>query len=250
MTAPVGTGASCRGNPRALGTERTIAIDPVALPRVGSRQYPQTLPLRDHEVVLTFDDGPVQSTTGKVLDALAAECVAATFFVAGGMVAKAPALVRRAALEGHTIGTHTQTHPHLPGLALADAEAEIRTGIATAGAALSPDMPAPFFRAPYLETSPDVADFILDQKLMLWSADVVPEDWLADSPDRVVEWFFRELKQRQKGIILIHDIHSNTAEALPRLLKGLKSAGYKVVRVIPATQAVATPVVPANLKTH
>ena len=235
------TGAKCSGNPHALGTERTVTVDPGALPFIGPLGRPQTLPLRDHEVVLTFDDGPSPATTGKVLDALAAECVVATFFALGEKVEKAPALVRRAALEGHTIGTHTQTHPALPELPLADAKAEIRTGIATAVAALRPDMPAPFFRAPYLKISPEVADFVVSQKLSLWSADVDTMDWMADSSDKVIGWTFGKLEPLHKGVILLHDVKPYTAEALPRLLKELKARGYKVVRIVPATHTVTAP---------
>ncbi len=54
---------------------------------VGLKTYPRTLPLADHEVVLTFDDGPLPATTGKLLDALKAQCVRATFFMVGRMAA-------------------------------------------------------------------------------------------------------------------------------------------------------------------
>src|SRR4051795_2892764 len=69
--------------PGTLGTSRVLRVDAAATPRVGLKQFPQTLPLDDHEVVLTFDDGPWAATTPKVLEALAAECVRATFFVVG-----------------------------------------------------------------------------------------------------------------------------------------------------------------------
>ena len=62
-----------------LGTSRILAVDAVSFPRVGLKSFPQTLPLRDHEVVLTFDDGPWPPTTPKILAALAAEYVHATF---------------------------------------------------------------------------------------------------------------------------------------------------------------------------
>ncbi|HKF13250.1 MAG TPA: polysaccharide deacetylase family protein, partial [Xanthobacteraceae bacterium] len=62
----------------ALGVSRTLVVDPNEHPRVGSMQYPETLPLNDHEVVLTFDDGPVPRYTNPVLETLASECVKAT----------------------------------------------------------------------------------------------------------------------------------------------------------------------------
>src|ERR1700748_3926386 len=66
-------------NKDALGTSRTLEVDAATTPRVGLKSFPQTLPLGDHEVVLTFDDGPWPATTTPVLAALAHECVRATF---------------------------------------------------------------------------------------------------------------------------------------------------------------------------
>src|SRR6202049_1136990 len=79
-----------------LGTSRILAVDAVSFPRVGLKSFPQTLPLRDHEVVLTFDDGPWPPTTPKVLAALAKECVSATFFLIGRTASEHPDLVRTA----------------------------------------------------------------------------------------------------------------------------------------------------------
>src|SRR5689334_10606678 len=66
-----------------LGTARVLTVDAAEYPRVGLKSFPQTLPLQDHEVVLTFDDGPNPPTTSRVLGALAQECVRATFFLIG-----------------------------------------------------------------------------------------------------------------------------------------------------------------------
>ena len=103
----------CAGNPDALGTSRAISIDPSEFKRLGTIQYKESLPLEDHEVVLTFDDGPIPPNTDKASDALAAECVKATFFVVGEMARAHPAALQRAYREGHTIGTHTEHHAHV-----------------------------------------------------------------------------------------------------------------------------------------
>src|SRR5437588_12991916 len=86
-------GAEC---PRkdALGTSRVLAVDAATYPRVGLKSFPQTLPLEDHEVVLTFDNGPWPATDRKVLAALAQECVRATFFLIGKPASEHPELVR------------------------------------------------------------------------------------------------------------------------------------------------------------
>src|ERR1700760_3577629 len=97
----------------ALGTSRVLQVDAASTPRVGLKSFPDTLPLEDHEVVLTFDDGPWPPTTPKVLAALAHECVRATFFLIGKPASEHPDLVRRIAAEGHTIGHHTFSHRSL-----------------------------------------------------------------------------------------------------------------------------------------
>src|SRR3954447_24902368 len=99
--------------PGTLGTSRILEVDAAHTPRVGSKNFPQTLALDDHEVVLTFDDGPWPPTTPRVLAALAKECVRATFFLIGKPASEHPELVRRIAAEGHTIGHHTWLHRSL-----------------------------------------------------------------------------------------------------------------------------------------
>ena len=106
----IGTADAEQCPPGALGVSRTLVVDPHEHPRVGSMQYPETLPLNDHEVVLTFDDGPVPRYTNPVLETLASECVKATFFMVGQMARAYPAMVRRVYDEGHTVANHTQTN--------------------------------------------------------------------------------------------------------------------------------------------
>jgi peptidoglycan/xylan/chitin deacetylase (PgdA/CDA1 family) len=223
----------CPGNPQAIGTGRVIAVDPAILPRVGTIQYPQSLPLRDHEVVLTFDDGPAPPSTNEVLDALAAQCVQANFFIVGERAKAAPELVRRAYQEGHTIGTHSQTHPNLAELPLADAEKEIQDGFDATNAALGRQKnAAPFFRAPYLATTPALEQYLSEHDVMLWSIDVDPEDWQPLSPDEVVERILSQLEKKHSGIVLMHDVQPHTAAAVPKLLSQLKSRGYSIAHVV------------------
>jgi peptidoglycan/xylan/chitin deacetylase (PgdA/CDA1 family) len=224
---------SCNGKPGALGTARVMALDPAVFPQVGTVQYPQTVPLRDHEVVLSFDDGPSPSSTGAVLDALAAQCVKANFFLVGQHAEASPELVRREYAEGHTVGTHSETHADLAKLPLADAEKEIQGGIAAANAALgAPIVAAPFFRAPYLSTTPSILQYLSQAGLMLWSIDIDPEDWRESTPDEVVERTMAQLEKKHSGIILMHDVQSHTAAALPKFLEALKSGGYSVVHAV------------------
>jgi peptidoglycan-N-acetylglucosamine deacetylase len=225
--------ADCKGNSQALGTARVIAVDPFAFPQVGTLQYPQTVPLKDHEVVLTFDDGPGPSSTGKLIDALAAQCVKANFFVVGEQARAAPEIVRREFAEGHTIGTHSKSHADLAKMTFADAQKEIQDGIDAANFALAPlSVAAPFFRAPYLSTTPSIERYLAKAGLMLWSIDVDPQDWRPLTPDEVVARTMTQLEQKRSGIVLMHDVQSHTAAALPQLLSELKLNGYHVVHVV------------------
>ena len=113
-----------------LGTSRVLRVDAATTPRVGLKSFPQTLPLGDHEVVLTFDDGPWPPTTPRVLAALARECVRATFFLIGKPASEHPDLVRRIAAEGHTIGHHTWLHRSLMQIPPSETSDEIDRGIA------------------------------------------------------------------------------------------------------------------------
>jgi peptidoglycan/xylan/chitin deacetylase (PgdA/CDA1 family) len=124
-------GAECPGNPGALGVSRTIVVDPTEHALLGALQYRESLPLNDKEIVLTFDDGPLQPYTTRVLDVLAAECVKATFFMVGRMARGYPHLVRRAYSEGHTIANHSQNHPlTFNKMAIDQAAHEIENGFA------------------------------------------------------------------------------------------------------------------------
>lgn len=224
--------SSCKENPSAMGTSRTIVIDPINSQPVGTLQFSTTLPLQDHEVVLTFDDGPLSPETDKILDVLASECVKATFFVVGDMAKESPDSLRRAYVEGHTIGTGSESHPYLTKLSLKDAKREINEGIATVAAVLNEKSAvAPFFRAPYLETTQAVNSYLASQHLMLWSIDAQADDWQDITPDQVVERAIAAIEEKKKGILMLYDIQRQTAAALPKLLNELKKRGYRVVHV-------------------
>ena len=230
----------CAGNPYALGTSRVISLDPAEFKRVGTIEYKQTLPLEDHEVVLTFDDGPIPPHTDKVLDALAAECVKATFFVVGEMARAHPAALQRAYREGHSIGTHTEHHARLDRMTADKAQKEISDGLVSAAQALGDkNAVAPFFRFPYLDQTGAAEDRALQLGLSIWSADFHGSDWTRINAEKVTALALSRLESKKKGILLLHDIHERTASALPVLLRELKKKGYRVVHVVPATGAVA-----------
>jgi peptidoglycan-N-acetylglucosamine deacetylase len=231
------TAAECPGNPDALGTSRTLVVDPAEHPRLGSMQYHESLPLEDHEVVITFDDGPLPPRSTQVLDILEHECVKATFFLIGKMAHNFPETVRRIRDAGHTIGTHSYSHPlTFHRMSLERAEFEINQGIAAVTAALGDGTgPAPFFRVPGLLRADAVERYLASLNLQVWSADFLADDWLRIGPAQVYWRALQRIEANRKGILLLHDIQAKTVEALPYLLRELKRRGYRVVHVVPAT---------------
>jgi len=226
----------CPGNPDALGTSRVLAVGPDQISHIGTMQYKQTLPLNDHEVVITFDDSPLPPYTDAVLKILASQCVQVNYFLIGKMASAYPYLVRRIYNAGHTVGTHTLDHPlALKRLPLQLVEHEVDGGIAAVETAMGdPKAVAPFFRIPGLSRSDAVDSFLETQSLVTWSADVVADDWFRRiTPQQIVQRAMQRLDAKGHGILLLHDIHPATVLALPSLLKELKAHGYKVVHVVP-----------------
>jgi peptidoglycan-N-acetylglucosamine deacetylase len=229
--------AECPGNPDALGTSRTLVIDPTEHPLIGTFNYRESLPLEDHEVVLTFDDGPLPPHTGRVLDILASECVKATFFMVGRMARAYPDMVKRIYAEGHTIGTHSQNHPFtFARMPVDKAAREIEDGFDSVRATLDdPKGVSDFFRIPGLLRQDSVELYLTGQGYQTWSVDFVADDWRHINDKEIVRRAISRIEARGKGILLLHDIHKMTALALPPLLRELKARGYRIVHVVEAT---------------
>jgi peptidoglycan-N-acetylglucosamine deacetylase len=228
--------ANCPGHPGALGTSRVVPLDPAQYPRVGHMQYPDSLPLNDKEVVLTFDDGPIPPSSNEILDILASQCVKVTYFMVGEMARAYPAVVRRAYEEGHTIGTHSEDHPLRFGqLPVERMRHEIDWGISDVSAALGgARYLAPFFRIPGLARSDILESELATRGLAVFSSDADADDWHRHiKPDRIIALAMRRLEALGKGILLLHDIHPATVAALPGLLQQLKDSGFHIVQVVP-----------------
>jgi peptidoglycan/xylan/chitin deacetylase (PgdA/CDA1 family) len=229
--------------PRAdsLGTSRILDVDAARTPQVGLKSFPETLPLADHEVILTFDDGPWPATTSRVLAALAQECVHATFFLIGRNASAHPELARRIASEGHTIGTHTWSHPSLKRIKPEAAIAEIDHGISAVETALrGTSIPsAPFFRFPGFESTPATLDLLQSRRIVVFGADLWASDWNRMTPKQELNLITERLAAAGNGIILFHDTKAQTAAMLPAFLRYLHDNGYHVVHVKPAEPAAA-----------
>ena len=246
LVSPLAAAAqSCPGNPDALGTARTLAVAAKTMPRVGRKEFPQTLPLADKELVLTFDDGPWPTTTPKVLDALKHECVAATFFLIGRNAEANPAMAKRELAEGHSLGHHTFSHPLLNHLSLERAQAEIDRGIEADELAVygvkRTEPATPFFRFPGFASSPALLDAVNARGMVVFGADVWASDWLPMSSDVELQLILARIDKIGRGIVLLHDTKRQTAEMLPAFLRELKRRGYHIVHVVPAKTALPAP---------
>lgn len=223
--------------PGTLGTSRVLVVDPAQYPRVGTKSFPQTLPLNDKEIVLTFDDGPA-ATTSAVLKALRDECVHATFFMVGKGAHEMPAMVKRIAAEGHTLGHHTWSHRYLARIGFAAAKEEIDRGIEADNAAMagvpSRTRTAPFFRFPYFESTPELLNYVESKHYAVFGADFWASDWEPMTPEAQLKLLTGRLEAIRKGILLLHDPRAQTAAMLPAFLRYLREHGYRVVHIVPA----------------
>jgi peptidoglycan/xylan/chitin deacetylase (PgdA/CDA1 family) len=253
FTASPAFAGTCPGNPNALGTSRTIVVDPREHPKIGTMQYAETLPLQDKEVVLTFDDGPIPKHSNQILDILASECVKATFFIIGRMAKQYPEGVRKLITAGHSVGTHTQNHPlSMNRMPIEKAQQEIDEGIASTTAALGdPALLSPFMRIPGLLRASAVEDYLASKGIQTWSADFPADDWRHVSPQTVHDLAISRIAAKGKGILLLHDIQPRTVAALPAILRDLKAGGYRIVHVEAATpDRPKTPTDPQQWQLH
>jgi peptidoglycan/xylan/chitin deacetylase (PgdA/CDA1 family) len=229
----------------ALGTSRILSVDRAQYPQVGLKSFPQTLPLGDHEVVLTFDDGPWAPTTPKVLAELARECVRATFFLIGKPASEHPDLVRRIAVEGHTIGHHTWLHRSLKRIKPSETADEIEHGIAAVEMALhgaaTTTPSTPFFRFPGFESTPATLDFLQSRKIAVLGTDLWASDWIRMTPKQELALLITRLKVTNRGIILLHDSRAQTAGMLPAFLGYLRDNGYHIVHLAKEPALTSTP---------
>lgn len=179
-------------------------------------------------IATTFDDGPSATLTPKLLDLLAAHHIKATFFVTGENVAEHPEIVERAAHEGHEIGNHSWSHPNFAKMSDEGVRRELRR---TDDAIKSAIGARPtLLRPPYGSLTARQKRWIHDEfgyQIILW--DVDPLDWKRPGPAVVCN---RILKETRAGsIVLSHDIHPGTIEAMPQTFDQLEAKGFKFVTV-------------------
>jgi peptidoglycan/xylan/chitin deacetylase (PgdA/CDA1 family) len=232
FAAPAAPAASvsCPGNPNALGVARVVEIDTSGGPGFGFEHFKAHDFLRHKEVLLTFDDGPWPRNTPAILDALAAHCAKATFFPIGKHAANHPEILRQVAAAGHTIGSHTWSHQNLERASVQEAMDDIEKGVSAVRLAVGGST-APFFRFPALRHPPELVKYLGERNIGIFSTDMDSFDFKMRKPDQVVASVMAKLKKFGKGIVLMHDLQPQTADALPDLLKQLKIDGYRIVHM-------------------
>jgi peptidoglycan/xylan/chitin deacetylase (PgdA/CDA1 family) len=232
--APAHAKMAC-ANPDALGISRVVEIDTTGGPGFGFEHFKQLDFLHDKEVVLTFDDGPWLVNTPSVLKTLADQCTTGIFFPIGKHATYYPEILKQVLAAGHTIGSHTWSHATLTSKKLTEQQRkdEIEKGFSAVKWALGGVSPAPFFRFPALQHPPEMVTYLGTRNIAIFSCDLDSFDFKAHNAQQVIDVTMKKLDKLGKGIILLHDFHKHTAEALPELLRRLKAGGYKVVKMIP-----------------
>jgi len=198
-------------------------------------------------IAMTFDDGPHPQNTPRLLDMLRARNIKATFYVVGQCVSLYPNVVRRTVAEGHEIGNHSNTHRLLSKLSDTEILADLRRCHDAIGRAAG--VRPRTMRPPYgglLQRQRELVHAEFGYPIILWSAD--PLDWKRPGPSVVTSRILAEASSG--GIVLAHDLHSQTVDAMPATLDALLRRGFKFVTVsqllamkseAPAAQTAATP---------
>ena len=179
-------------------------------------------------IAMTFDDGPSPETTPRLLDILKQRNIKATFFMIGQNAERNPAIVKRILAEGHEIGNHSWTHPQLSKLSDDRVTEEINK---TQNAIKDASGYTPvLMRPPYGAITARQKDWIEKQfglNVIIWSVD--PFDWKRPGASVIEE---RILAGARPGaIVLSHDIHKQTVDAMPATLDALAAKGFKFVTV-------------------
>src|SRR6266403_17532 len=196
LVSPALAGAADCPREGTLGTARVLSVDAVGFPRVGLKSFPQTLPLRDHEVVrrIAAEGHTVGHHTWLHRSLVRIKPSETADEIDHGILAVEMALHERA--------TTTPT--------------------------------TPFFRFPGFESTPATLDFLQSRGIVVFGADLWASDWNPMTPKQELKLLTDRLKVARKGIILLHDPKAQTAAMLPDFLRYLKDNHYRVVHLVPA----------------
>ncbi|CAN5188695.1 hypothetical protein BH20VER2_BH20VER2_02800 [soil metagenome] len=224
--------------PMPPAAEQPHVIPPPDSPRGGPQITFNSVYVEEPYVAITFDDGPHATLTPKLLDMLAARKLKATFFVIGKNAVEYPQIMKRIVQEGHELANHSWSHPNLGKMGDDGVRSQLQKtddAIKTAAGARTT-----LFRPPYGSITPRQKQWIYDSlgyRTIIW--DVDPFDWKRPGPgvirDRIVT------QSRPGSIILLHDIHPGSVEAVPQTLDQLTAKGFKLATVSELLAMAKTP---------
>ncbi|GAA5140303.1 hypothetical protein GCM10023213_22710 [Prosthecobacter algae] len=213
-------------NPLAkrMNNPSTMPTVPPAGAKIGYSQVNIT----EKVVAMTFDDGPHPTLTPKLLDILKARNIKCTFFVIGRSAKTYPNIIRRMIAEGHEVANHTWTHASLT----SRSDAQIRTELQQSEDALvaAANYRPHLIRPPYGAINTRIKQLMFSEfgySTIMWSVD--PQDWRRPGVSVVTS---RLVNGAHPGaIMLAHDIHPPTIEAMPAMFDQLLAKGYQFVTV-------------------
>lgn len=202
-------------------------------PAIGSKvggEYGQLKTLEDHQVILTFDDGPHPHNSPIIQNILKRECISAVFFFVGQQAYRYPDLVIAAVNNGHKIGSHSWSHPQpFQRLSNWTTSAEITNGVSALREITT--RITPYFRYPGLGHNAYTEKFTRDLGLTVWSIDIDPKDYREPGTSALVSRILSQLHEQHRGIIVLHENHATSVAALPTIIKALRDNNYQIVGV-------------------
>ena len=214
---------------------RTVEIDTTGGPGFGFEHFKDLDFLNDHEVVLTFDDGPWPENTPSVLKALADECTTGIFFEIGKHATYYPEIAKQVYAAGHTVGTHTWSHATLVNKKLTDDQRkeEIEKGFSAVKWALGGVSPAPFFRFPALQHPPEMVTYLGTRNIGIFSCDLNSFDFKARNAKQVIDVTLQEARQARQGHhpdARLPQAHRGSAARTPEAAEGRGLQGGRDAR--------------------
>lgn len=202
----------------------------ISLPRggVGRQNSYSRVSVSDPYIALTFDDGPHPTNTPRLLDILKKRNVKATFYVVATNARRHPHILRRMIAEGHEIANHTETHGDLSKMS----QSQVRRELTVAHQAIvsATGVPPRTMRPPYGAIRSEQKAWIKSEfgyPSIMWSVD--PQDWKRPGSSVVTRRLVSGASPG--GILLAHDIHAPTIDAIPSALDQLIAKGYRFVTV-------------------
>lgn len=188
---------------------------------------PRDLQTNGKYIALTFDDGPHEEVTPRILETLKEYDAKATFYMLGKKAETYPEIAKQVADEGHEVANHSVTHANLNAVSGERIRTEVLDSLTQIEKATG--VTPTTFRPPYGEFNQTVIDHAEDsnQSIIMWSVDTL--DWKSRNADSIYE--VTKNQSRSGSIVLMHDIHPTTADALPQVLKYLSDEGFEFVTV-------------------